>query len=395
MWAACGLTSNIIRGECIMKVLLIDPWGVNNTSEYLNGLILGISSLCNLTVFTNYFFVEKHNYSANINKVFFRLSEHNDSRYRKYIRGIEYVYTYFRIIIHLFRNKYDVLHINWLLEYNLDRVFIRILKIFVPCLVYTAHNVLPHRKGMKYISSLKDIYNLCDKIIVHGEEVKKEMIKFFPNTERKIYIQRHGCNLENKNCSNYSQYDGLINFKKYNKVLICFGAIFYNKGFDRIIEIWINFFKNTQALLIIAGKSDHDYKEFHSIKEQASGVNNIIIYDNYIEEEFLNYLIYHSDVIVLPYRHASMSGVIFTAAEHQKTVLTTDVGSIKEYLDDSVDSYVVENSNEGITHGIEVILNEDQDLLRKKGKSLHKNIESKFNWINIGNKVFNEVYSKK
>ena len=54
-----------------LKVLLIDPWGTANTSEYLNGLIYGLSSVTELTVFTNTYFELKVESKADINKIFF------------------------------------------------------------------------------------------------------------------------------------------------------------------------------------------------------------------------------------------------------------------------------------------------------------------------------------
>ena len=38
------------------KVVFIDPWGTNNTSDYLNGILSGLNRCVRLEVFTNFFF---------------------------------------------------------------------------------------------------------------------------------------------------------------------------------------------------------------------------------------------------------------------------------------------------------------------------------------------------
>ena len=59
------------------RVLLIDPWGINNTSEYLNGLIYGLSELVELTVFTNtYFELKIPEVKCEIHRTFFRMYHH-------------------------------------------------------------------------------------------------------------------------------------------------------------------------------------------------------------------------------------------------------------------------------------------------------------------------------
>ena len=84
-----------------MRVLLIDPWGIANTSEYLNGLISGLSKKTELTVITNYNFKckDENDYSARIYHWFFKKSENiSTGILRKIIRGLEYAIAYRKII---------------------------------------------------------------------------------------------------------------------------------------------------------------------------------------------------------------------------------------------------------------------------------------------------------
>ena len=377
-----------------MKVLLIDPWGIKNTSNYLNGLALGLSKNVDLTLMTNYYFQKTTAANYVVKKIFFKKSERiKDSFFRKFIRGVEYYIGYIKILKELKKVKYDVVHINWLLNYKQDVHFLKkIKKSFRLKIVYTAHNVLPHTNGNKRIRELNNVYSVVDRIIVHGNEIKKEFSSLFPNFKDKVFVQKHGCNLNPRVTFDISSIKSEIIsiLDSYERIYIFFGLIFYNKGVDRIINYWLK--NNPKALLIIAGKKDSKYDLFEEQESIARQHKNIIILDNYIDDNLLNYLIFRSDLVLLPYRHASMSGVVFTASDFCKPVLTTDVGSISEYLEDKVDSFVVKKCDSALFKGISDSFDISKTKLKSMGQRLQVNIYSKCNWEKIGCYIVNNIY---
>ncbi|BDZ81829.1 glycosyltransferase family 4 protein [Claveliimonas bilis] len=376
-----------------MKVLIIDPWGTDNTAEYLNGLIYSVSRYVDVTVYTNYGFALESNCNCTVVRKFFKHSDNlKDGKYRKIIRGLEYIKSYMDIVRLVMINRYDVIHINWLLMYKIDKFFLRVIKLWCKNIVYTAHNVVPHLNGEKFISDLKTIYSLVDKIIVHGDCIKKEFNTYFPENMYKVFIQHHGANLRSKNTFDKSLVDGKIvsRVEGAERVYICFGKQFYNKGTDRLIKIWNE--SSIKSLLVVAGKINEEYT---TLKEQIKNCdnNNIVILDYYIDDNTLSYLIDRSSVILLPYRHASMSGVVFTAADFKKTILTTNVGSILEYLHPGEDSVVCGNNIQEIQEAIiRLETNTTNDDLALKGRKLRENIEDNFSWENMGNHIVNDIY---
>lgn len=376
------------------KVLLIDPWGIANTSEYLNGLIYGLNGKVSLIVFTNKYFILKVPSDAEIHKIFFGKSEKmKHGMARTIIRGIEYYISYRHIFRYLRKNgKMDVIHINWLLKYKMDNLFIKKMRNYTKKIVYTAHNVIPHINGEDSINILNEIYNQMDTIILHGNAIKKEFETYFPQYVRKIYIQKHGCNInpnityEEKKIST----DIVNKVNEFERVYIFFGNIFFNKGIDRIVKIWKTDWNDT--LLIIAGRRSGKYKELEELNEKINESNNILFLDKFVDNNTLNYLITKSCVILLPYRHASMSGVVFTAADFSKTIMSTDVGAISEYLNNGVDSFVVENDDLSIGRALEKIRNTDLNTLRDMGENLKKDISQICSWRTIGDKIIREVY---
>lgn len=375
------------------KVLLIDPWGVNNTEEYLNGLILGLNPIVDLKVFTNYYFNCKCR-DVTVNKIFFKNTEKmRHCLFRKIFRGVEYLKGYLYIIKFLKKNgKVDVIHINWLLMYSLDIHFLKKLKKYTKKIVYTAHNVIPHINGEKSINKLNKIYKLTDVIILHGVCVKEEFVKYFPDCVNKIYIQKHGANIVTDTTYALNEVDKEIEDKlnKYDRICICFGGLFYNKGVDRVVNIWHKM--SSESLLIVAGKRAEDYTELINAIQLYQG-DNILFLDKYVDNNTLNFLISKSQLVILPYRHASMSGVVFTAADFKLPILSTNVGAISEYLINGENAFIVENDDEELEKAlINIDEKYDDAVLKKMGQALYEYISKTCDWSFIVSEMVKACY---
>ncbi|MBU2699070.1 glycosyltransferase involved in cell wall biosynthesis [Sporomusaceae bacterium BoRhaA] len=381
-----------------MKIMMIDPWGINNIFFYTNGLCSSIAKYEDLTLVTNCYYKAIADAKYNIMPIFFRISEKmNSNKLRKIIRGIEYIYSYKKIINELKSKHYDVVHIQWLLQYKIDIYFLKEIRKYCKKIVYTAHNVLPHINGEQYMNDLKIIYGLVDTIVLHGESIKKEFIHLFGEFENKIVIQRHGTYLNQNTQYDINEVEQSIidKVQKYHWICIFFGGVFYSKGVDRLAKIWLEHFKNEDKLLIIAGRKYAEYKELDALEEDINKCSNILYINRYVEDNLLNYLINKSDIILLPYRHASMSGVIFTAAEFKKMALFTDTGAIAEYIIDGENSFVVENQDEVFGKKLKYISSHlSKKVLAAGGNKFHEYIINNYSWNNIAKKLIEDAYNE-
>lgn len=381
-----------------MKVLLIDPWGVRNTAEYLSGLIEGLADRTQLTVVTNYYSPCSSD-KAVIKKMFFKLSENmqinRNNLLRKILHGFSYIRTYIRIIKLAKLEKFDVIHVNWLRLYKADAIFLKLLRRYCTRIVYTAHNPIPHVRGEKKIKELGKIYATVDRIIVHGAALKEELISLFPLSDKKIFIQRHGYTPRVvTGCTTDVLPEPLKEkIAEYEKVFLMCGEIYPNKGTDRMLKLWLDHFLESDALLIIAGRQSVNYPEFTQLEQHAEAAKNTEIIHQYVIQEQMDALFQSSDVILIPYIHASMSGTVFTAANFSKPVLCTKTGALPEYLEPGSDSILCENSEQGLLTAMDRALCMDTAELTLMGEKLHNNISSKCNWREIGKHIIDDIYS--
>lgn len=380
-----------------MKVLLINPWAVNNDQYYASGFVKGMSNFVDLDFATNKYYSGEVP-SGELFPVFFKKSEYlKKGIRRKLLRGIEYVIAWNKIIGFSRKKKYDVIHIHWLLMYKIDLFFLKIIKTNTNKLVLTAHNVLPHTNGEKNISDLRKVYECFDNILVHGNTIRHEFISYFPEMSDKVSIQYHGEYYQQDTYYEEKVQEDYLKIKRfleeYELVFIMFGRQFYNKGTDRLIRIWRNNFSNINAGLLIVGRSDSNYPEFNDEISRLRSIQNVLVLNHFVDDNTLNYAISRSSIIVLPYRHASMSGVVFTAAAFSKPVLCTNSGAIAEYLENDKDSIICGLDDEELFRAMTKIFNLSLQELCDMGKNLSYNIHRKYAWDIIAKQLVNSIYN--
>lgn len=381
-----------------MKVLLINPWGVNNDKFYTSGFIHGMNCFVSLSFASNYYY-EGEIPNDKIYRIFFEKTENMQrSKKRKLLRGLEYLDGWIKILRIAESGNFDVIHIHWLLMYKVDVVFVPILKKYCNKLILTAHNVIPHINGDKSIKDLRKLYSYFDAILLHGRSLIQEFTYYFPNLFDRLHLQYHGEYFgQSTSCCEDSDQRVLKIFRKrkeFKKTFIIFGNHFYNKGTDRVLTIWLNDMKFKNSQLIIAGKINKNYSQLLSLIPEAKKRENILILDFFVENDLLNYFIRKSNVVVIPYRHASMSGVLHTAAVFEKTVICTKTGAMAEYLENKVDSFICENTDDSLYYGISIANDMENDRLNEMGIQLHKNISEKYSWKVITRSLYEDVYCK-
>lgn len=323
-----------------MKLILVDPWGKDGLNEYMDTFIQSLPKNNSIVVLTNYYSTIKELDGVIIKRIFFKFSENiKDSYWRTLIRGFEYFSTLL-ILVFLSQKRNTIIHFQWFLIPFLDYLFVYILKLFNCKIYYTSHNSKPHNKPKNSIFMIK-IFYLLDKIFVHGNNIKKEILGYCENLEpHKILVIPHG--LKEININWVDQIPKEINYNQINdNLLFSFvGIINENKGILNLIDIWKDVSENLNNVnLLIAGKVDV------TIKGQLNDVQlkNCQIIDRFLNENEMSWIFNNSQLILLPYINGSVSGVFFSSASFKKPVLSTNFGSIDDYIINDKTSFIAED----------------------------------------------------
>lgn len=378
-----------------LNILIVDIWAEQGTNlyRYASGLAAGASEYANVTLAApcSYQRPPEHNYR--LLNVFFpftaKMKKHGFVR--RVIRGAEYIHGYLHLARIARRERFDIIQIEWPLRYKLDAVLYRKLKENCTVFVYKAHNVLPHSTGEKYLEDMRVIYGMADVILIHGRNhIEKEFLEYYPEFLPKLLVQRHGVNDPRE-----LRYDiSVVNPKlvqrirsvknNKNKIYVFFGDIHEDKGLDRLVKIWLEDFRDSGSLLVVAGRILGEYPAIRALEPAMEKCSNLLYLPGYIYENDVNYLMESCDMVILPYRRAYMSGVTYTCAEFGRTLLATDWGALKEYADNEKDVFIVDNEDRPLRGKLlEIDRNVSRERMREMGRSLKEHFYRDYRWSTI------------
>lgn len=192
---------------------------------------------------------------------------------------------------------------------------------------YTVHDLYPHERTYRNLTSWliqrimafgcmlnrKYIPTLTTCSAIQLEELKS----LYP--KKNIHFTHFPTLVTDKISDGIKHIEELENIEHY---ILFFGSIDKYKGVDILVEAYSKSTKLKRFKLVIAGKDRN-----HIIQKN----NNIICIDRFIENNELKYLFNKADIVVYPYRSATMSGVLSIALFFQKKIVLSDIPFFREY----------------------------------------------------------------
>ncbi len=111
-------------------------------------------------------------------------------------------------------------------------------------------------------------------------------------------------------------------------VVLFFGYIRHYKGLDTLLEAWPAVRARRPATLVVAGEFYEDAAPYRRLASAAG--ESVRLLSRYVPDDEVEALFKAADVVVLPYRSATQSGVTHVAYALGVPVITTDVGGLAE-----------------------------------------------------------------
>ncbi len=143
-------------------------------------------------------------------------------------------------------------------------------------------------------------------------------------------------------------------FSEDDFVLLFFGYIRKYKGLDILlnaIPLLINKIPNIK--LLVVGESYDEFSFYENLVSELHLTNYVKMENRFVANEEVGKYYSVSDLVVLPYRSATQSGILNVAYGFNKPVLVTNVGGLAEFVDDKKTGIIVEpESPEAIANGI-------------------------------------------
>jgi glycosyltransferase involved in cell wall biosynthesis len=171
-------------------------------------------------------------------------------------------------------------------------------------------------------------------------------------------------------------------FEEDSLVLLFFGYVRKYKGLDILIEAFPKILSaNLKAKLLIVGEFYDDPKEYLELIKKLGIEDKVKLINQFVPNEDVAKYYQNADVVILPYRSATQSGILNVAYGFYKPVIVTDVGGLSEFVDEGKTGFVVKpNSPDAIAEGVNKFL-ESRAKTDFTSHILERNRKNSFNQL--------------
>jgi D-inositol-3-phosphate glycosyltransferase len=129
------------------------------------------------------------------------------------------------------------------------------------------------------------------------------------------------------------------------EVALFFGYVRRYKGLDTLLQAWPLVRAERPVTLVVAGEFYEDARPYRELAAAVGGGPAVRLIDRYIADDEVEMLFKAADVVVLPYRSATQSGVTHVAYALGVPVITTNVGGLAETVHPGETGLVVPPEN--------------------------------------------------
>lgn len=237
-------------------------------------------------------------------------------------------------------------------------------------IVALIHNAIPHEKRFFDKAFAKYFFKKCDSFIVLSESVENDLRMLIPRAD--ILLSPHPIYDHYKERINRSTACQLLNIDSEKKNLLFFGLIRDYKGLDLLIEAMS--FLDDSYQLVIAGECYGDFQKYQDLIDVSPLKENITVFEQYIPDDMVTTLFSAADVLILPYRDATQSGVVAVAYQLELPIIATNTGALGQTILSSGTGIVVDVSPSSISEGIKTYFENDKQLYFDSVKAERKRL---------------------
>ena len=191
--------------------------------------------------------------------------------------------------------------------------------------VLVCDNIVPHERRLFDRVLTRWMLSSSDGHLVMSDSVERDLEAFKPGAPHRrvlhpLYAQFDRGRFTRESARAALGLDG--------EVVLFFGYVRHYKGLDTLLEAWPAVRARRAATLVVAGEFYEDEAPYRRLAEAAG--DSVRMLSRYVPDDEVEALFKAADVVVLPYRSATQSGVTHVAYALGVPVITTEVGGLAE-----------------------------------------------------------------
>ena len=248
-----------------------------------------------------------------------------------------------------------------------------------------ADNVIPHEKRAGDKPFAKYFINSCDGFITMSQSVMNDLNKFTNSSHKKFLLHPLYTSFGEK--LDKQEARKKLNLTSTDKTVLFFGLIRQYKGLDILLEAMADSrIKAMNIKLLVAGEFYEDKTPYTDIIAKHDLKDTVILYDTFIPNEEVKLYFSAADILALPYKHATQSGVTQVAFHFEKPTIVTNVGGLSEIIPDKICGYVVDSNPAAIADAITDYYTNNREAAMTV--AMHEE-KKKYDWSIFSNHIVN------
>lgn len=225
-------------------------------------------------------------------------------------------------------------------------------------ILFITENVVSHEAN--WFDKLLTKFGLAhaSDFLALSKKVEEELIRF--SKGKKIYhseLPIYDCYKNEKDVEG-TLFKDELGIEKNNKVILFFGYVRKYKGLDILISAFSTILKkHPDTTLLVVGEFYEKPDSYIKLIDGYKIHKQVIVINRFVRNEEVSKYYLVADVVVLPYRSATQSGILNVAYGFNKPVIVTDVGGLAEFVVENKTGFVVKpDSPNAILLGYEKFL---------------------------------------
>ncbi len=275
---------------------------------------------------------------------------------------------------------------------------------FAPCLRYLtkmksskgfviiAHNVIPHEQKKAGRILNRWLFKKADKVIVGGkgeQDNLQQLVSGVPSTVIPHPVYDRFSNADPVLTKETAKQK--LGYPIDQPLIMHIGLIRKYKGVDILLEA-VPLIKNSDVSVEIAGEFYDDIEPYREqIKNLGIG-NKVKLHNKYLVSEEMTLRLIAADVIVLPFRHATQSGVAMAALACGTPVIASKVGGLPDVILPGENGDLVPPENSGaLAASIDKFFNIDKKIRVEMREKIKDHAHAHFSWERLADEITGEI----
>lgn len=199
-------------------------------------------------------------------------------------------------------------------------------------------------------------------------------------------------------CIPFGRFETLLLYKRTTSIelsfnndyptFLYFGYIKPYKGLDLLADACRKLRESEVCynLIVAGGGDDPNLSFFKSLK-------NCVVINRFMTDDEMVYLNEISDVVLLPYKTASQSGIVPTSFMFGNPIIATNVGALGEMIKHNINGILVEPDNPTcFAHAINTLVTDATLLKKLKDGVAYFGHNDEYDWRNIAKETIDVLY---